>query len=159
MQGPRMGWPLRAWQGGSICFLHRNSGFWNRNTGHQETQNRQEHTCFGRLFWARCADASKKRRARMMLFHLKTAKRKWKKCLDMQWKWEENGWALEDCVPCPKRIIVRLRAVSRARDLSDNRLSSCEAHRGGQRQPFADPRICPGGQRQRLTVNKSTLLV
>jgi len=35
-----MGWPLRACQGGSICFLHRNSVSSNRNTGLQEARNK-----------------------------------------------------------------------------------------------------------------------
>jgi len=39
-------------------------------------------------------------------------------------------------MPRPKRIIVRLRVLSRARDLSNDRLSSSEAHRGGQRKPI-----------------------
>jgi len=58
MQGPRMGWPLRACQGGSICFLHRNSVSSNRNTGLQEARNRQKQTCFWRRFWSRCAGIS-----------------------------------------------------------------------------------------------------
>jgi len=39
-------------------------------------------------------------------------------------------------MPRTKRMIVRRRIFSRARDLSNARLSSSEAHRGGQRQPI-----------------------
>ena len=63
MQGPHMGWALRACQGGSICFLHRNSVSSNRNTGHPAAQNTQKQTCFWRRFWARCAAASLPRRS------------------------------------------------------------------------------------------------
>jgi len=39
-------------------------------------------------------------------------------------------------MPRTKRMIVRRRIFSRARDLSNDRLSSSEAPRGGQRQPI-----------------------
>jgi len=84
----------------------------------------------------RAPDAFRKRGAEMMESYLKITKWKEKRCHKMRWRWFENGWALTDFMPRRKRIIVRLRVFSRARDLSNGRLSSSEVHRGGQRQPI-----------------------
>jgi len=46
MQGPHMGCALRACQGGSICFLHRNSVSSNRNTGQQRLRTGKNRRAF-----------------------------------------------------------------------------------------------------------------
>ena len=58
-------------------------------------------------------------------------------------------------IPGKSADMVRVPKMRHARFLKDSHITA----RGQGAWGIADLQFCPGGQRQRLTVNKSTLLV